>query len=155
MIVPLDLKEHFPNIESGEVEVKQEVEGSLISILNEAKNLCRFYEIAIPKYLKGAKVALLWNLWELVITETPLLVVADSAEEASFTVGVLASLAFPLRFLGNCHPYTTLNDPAIKAYSEVYGGKKWPFVLLGTCNPYLSKVLREVTNSFSPTFPQL
>jgi len=127
-------------MDNGKIEAKEEEKGNLISILAEAKNLCRFYEIVIPKYFKGFKLAFLWNLWELMITETGLLVIANSPEEASFVIGILTSLIYPLKFIGHYHPYTTLNDPAITTYSSTYNGKAWPFLLLGTCNPYLAKV---------------
>ena len=56
-----------------------------------------FGELIIERYFKGQNMLLLWSLWELVITETPLLIVGDDPTECSHAVLILLSLITPLK----------------------------------------------------------
>ena len=69
-----------------------------------------FGELNIQKYFKGQSLLLLWNLWELAITETPLLVVGDDPTECSHAVLTMLSLISPLKTLADYRPYITLYD---------------------------------------------
>ena len=49
----------------------------------DLKGLSIFQDISLAQCWPGASPILLWNLWELMITETPLLVITDTPSEAS------------------------------------------------------------------------
>ena len=147
-MVPLDFYDYFPKLpENGSPKTKAETAkhpaaDSLVSVLTESKNLCQFYEIPLPNYFKGASIGLLWNLWELMITESPLLIIANKPEEAAFMVGIIISLIYPLKFSGDYRPYATLYDSDIKEYAELHNKQKMsPVIIIGACNPYFPKVM--------------
>ncbi len=118
--------------------------------MSEGKSLHIFSELPIPLYLKGINMALLWNLWELIITETPLLVVTNRPEEASYSptfwragraiIGIIISLIHPLQYSGDYRPYVTMYDADVKEYAEMAKSKSLAKIMLGACNPYFSKV---------------
>jgi len=63
---------------------------------------------------------LLWNLWELVITETPLLVVGNDPTECSHAILTLLSLINPLTTTADFRPYTTVqNDDTVDYFEHV------------------------------------
>lgn len=41
-------------------------------------------DISLVRHLKNSSITLLWNLWELLITETPIIVIANTPAEASY-----------------------------------------------------------------------
>ena len=45
-----------------------------------------FQDIPLFQCWKGASPILLWSLWEIMITETPLLIIADTPSEVSYTL---------------------------------------------------------------------
>jgi len=142
--VPLDFYDYYPEIVEESEKDKEMSKGSnsLVSVLSECKNLCLFYEISIPMYLKGVHLGLLWNIWELMITETPTLVITNSPEEASFMVGIMISLMHPLKFMGDYRPYVTLYDLDMKKYADIYNTQQSTSILImGSCNSYFTKVI--------------
>ena len=76
-----------------------------------------FGELIIQKYFQGSSVLILWNLWELAITETPLLVVGDDPTECSHAVLILLSLLAPLKTMADYRPYITLYDQDVKEFT--------------------------------------
>jgi len=68
-----------PVIQSKSVEV-YEKESETIDL----KGLSIFQDISLGQCWKNSTIALLWNLWEIMITETPLLIIADTPAEASY-----------------------------------------------------------------------
>ena len=80
---------------------------------------------------------MLWHLWEIAITETPLLVVGDDPTECAHVVVILLSLISPLKTLADYRPYITLYDSDIKEFSLQNKKKQLGNVILGVSNPYL------------------
>ncbi len=60
------------------------------------------------------KIHLLWKIWELVITNEPFMVIADSPSFSSEAVLGFVSLISPLEFKGDFRPYFTIYDPEYK-----------------------------------------
>jgi len=147
-MVPQDFYQYFPyekdspssmvTLDSPKIYKPKD---SLVSVLTENKNLCMFYEIEIPMFLKYENIALLWNLWELMITGTPILIITNNPEESSFIIGIALSLIFPLKYDGDFRPYETLYDQDVKEYAEIFKkGDQKPAIILGACNPYFNNV---------------
>jgi len=87
---------------------------------------------------------MLWSLWELLITETPLLIVGDNPEECSHAVMVLLSLISPLKSQADYRPYITIYENDIKEFVGQSRQKKFGNLLLGVSNPYFGKMLENV-----------
>ena len=65
-------------------------------------------ELKIQECFRGHFILLLWNLWEIVITEVPLLVVGTDPGECSHAVLTLLSLISPLTTQADFRPYVTV-----------------------------------------------
>jgi len=50
----------------------------------DLKGLSIFEDVSLSQCWPGASAILLWNLWEIMITEVPLLIIADTPSEASY-----------------------------------------------------------------------
>jgi hypothetical protein len=57
---------------------------------------------------------ILWQLWELIISETPLLIVGDDPTECSHAVMIILSLISPLKTNADYRPYLTIYDSDTK-----------------------------------------
>ena len=53
-------------------------------------------ELKVQEVFQGHFILLLWNLWEILVTETPLLIVGSDPSECSHAVLTLLSLITPL-----------------------------------------------------------
>jgi hypothetical protein len=95
----------------------------------------------IPKRLfTGHALLLLWPLWELTLTETPLILVADDPTECSHGILTLLSLLAPLRPADTVdyRPYITLYEGDVKEFAaKGKAGGSIGNVMLGVTNPYL------------------
>mmetsp|Transcript_2771 Transcript_2771/g.2604 ORF Transcript_2771/g.2604 Transcript_2771/m.2604 type:complete len:88 (+) Transcript_2771:1122-1385(+) len=80
---------------------------------------------------------ILWSLWELVISETPLLIVADDPTECSHAVLILLSLISPLKTQADYRPYLTIYDPDTKDFAQQCKQNKLGCSIIGVSNPYL------------------
>ncbi|TNV84983.1 hypothetical protein FGO68_gene2012 [Halteria grandinella] len=90
--------------------------------------------------LTGQSVYLLWPLWELAMTETPLMIVGEDPSECSHSVLTLMSLLAPLRPVQTVdyRPYITLYEGDTKEFSQrCKGGVGLGNTVLGVSNPYL------------------
>eukprot|EP00347_Sterkiella_histriomuscorum_P000425 403375913 len=105
-----------------------------------------FGELIIQKYFHGQSILLLWQLWEIAITETPLLIVGDDPTECSHAVLILLSLISPLKTLADYRPYLTLYDQDIKDFSQQSKKKQIGNVILGVSNPFLITYLGQFPN---------
>eukprot|EP00826_Nyctotherus_ovalis_P017351 TRINITY_DN15109_c0_g1_i2.p2 TRINITY_DN15109_c0_g1~~TRINITY_DN15109_c0_g1_i2.p2 ORF type:complete len:126 (-),score=36.00 TRINITY_DN15109_c0_g1_i2:333-710(-) len=56
-------------------------------------------------------------------------------------ISSIISLVHPLKFMGDYRPYITMYDSDIKLYAALFKEKKRPLVVMGTCNPYLARML--------------
>jgi len=86
-------------------------------------------------------VSKIWNLWELVITETPIIVSSECASKSSQNVMILQSLIYPLKYCGDIRPYLTIYDTDFKEYKDSKELKQTNSPIIGIINPYLLKVL--------------
>ena len=103
-----------------------------------------FGELIIQKYFKGQSLLILWDLWELIISETPLLIVGDDPTECSHAVLILLSLISPLKTLSDFRPYITIYDPDIKEFQYKSKQKAIGNIILGVSNPYLVTYLGQM-----------
>jgi hypothetical protein len=114
--------------------------------ISEIKEIKSNYEISIYpqnnnffEYLSIYYVSKIWNIWELIITETPLLVQADSPSLTSEIVFLLSSLIFPLKYCGDIRPYFTIYDNDFKDYRDQQELKDLNSPILGVINPICAK----------------
>ena len=80
---------------------------------------------------------MLWQLWELLITETPLLIVGEDPTECSHAVLILLSLISPLRTNADYRPYITIYDPDTREIQASFKKNHIKNLILGVSNPYL------------------
>ena len=91
----------------------------------------------------GEKADLLFRLWELVLLQRSLLVLADSPDRSAAAVFALMSLIFPLRQEGPFWPYLTVFDAQFPALQAPGGG--WPGGVAGATNPLFAKLSAKFT----------
>ena len=65
-------------------------------------------ELKIQDVFPGHHFLQLWSLWELLITETPLLVVGGDPSECSHAILTILSLITPLTTQADFRPYVTV-----------------------------------------------
>eukprot|EP00826_Nyctotherus_ovalis_P017348 TRINITY_DN15109_c0_g1_i1.p1 TRINITY_DN15109_c0_g1~~TRINITY_DN15109_c0_g1_i1.p1 ORF type:complete len:383 (-),score=74.77 TRINITY_DN15109_c0_g1_i1:333-1481(-) len=136
--VPSDLYTYLPSLDTDHGK------GAI-----DLKGLSIFQDVSLSQCWPGASSILLWHLWEIVVTETPLLIIADTPYEVSYglvclhrqMISSIISLVHPLKFMGDYRPYITMYDSDIKLYAALFKEKKRPLVVMGTCNPYLARML--------------
>ena len=114
---------------------KQNASVSINNQLNFFYNNNNFIEILSLYY-----VCKIWNLWEMVITETPILVYSERPSTCSDVVMMLSSLVYPLEYLGDVRPYLTLFDKDFKDYNDEENLKFTHSSILGIINPFCLKV---------------
>jgi len=105
-----------------------------------------FQDINLFSIFKFDKINLLYKLWELVMTNQPLLVISDAPSDCSETVFGLISLISPLDFNGDYKPYFTIYDPAYRVYQEQYERKVISNAILGVTNPLFLKTFKSFPN---------
>ncbi|KAK2555645.1 Protein DENND6B [Acropora cervicornis] len=79
-------------------------------------------------------------LWELVLTNEPIVVMAPSPTVCSETVQALASLISPLHYCSDFRPFFTIHDTEFKEYTTRTQAP--PGVILGVTNPFFAKTLQ-------------
>ncbi|XP_077987090.1 protein DENND6A-like isoform X2 [Glandiceps talaboti] len=79
-------------------------------------------------------------LWELVITNEPIVVMAPSPTICSDTVQALVSMLSPLKYTSDYRPYFTIHDSEFKEYTTRTQAP--PSVVLGVTNPFFAKTLQ-------------
>lgn len=126
--------------------MKQFFQGTLKGIGDELK-----IEEAFPGYL----LLLMWNLWELLITEQPILVVGGDPRECSHAILTALSLLHPLTTYADVRPYLTIQNCDTEVYYEMVKEGIVPKAVIGVSSPLLTKnfssfpaVLRLDTNFF-------
>jgi len=62
----------------------------------------------------------LWQIWELVLLQEPILIYSSTPCESSDAVLSVIDLISPLHYAGDCRPFLTAND---RGYSRYFGGK--------------------------------
>ena len=82
---------------------------------------------------------LMWKLWELVITETPILVVGGDPKESSHAILTMLSLVHPLTVSADYRPYLTILKSDSEVYYEMIKKGSIPNAILGVSSPLLAK----------------
>ncbi|EAR85516.2 polarity axis stabilization protein (macronuclear) [Tetrahymena thermophila SB210] len=100
-----------------------------------------FQEFNIYKIVRKNKVHNLWKIWEIVLTNQPLLIVADSPEECSELVFGAISLISPLEYVGDYRPYFTIYDLEYKTIKDECDKKMTRNIIIGITNPFFLKTL--------------
>ena len=77
----------------------------------------------------------IFSLWELVITEIPIMVFSDSPTICSNIVKLLESLIYPLKYYGDIRPYFSVYDQDFKYYREESHLVKTNIPIIGCINP--------------------
>ena len=73
-----------------------------------------FQEFNLFRVMGRDKIHNLWKLWEIALTNSPLMVMADSPEYCSSLVFGAISLISPLDFTADFRPYFTIYDEEYK-----------------------------------------
>ncbi|KAL4443165.1 hypothetical protein ABPG74_002232 [Tetrahymena malaccensis] len=100
-----------------------------------------FQEFNIFKVVKKNRIHNLWKIWEIVLTNQPLLIVADSPEECSELVFGAISLISPLEYVGDYRPYFTIYDLEYKTIKDECDKKMTRNIIIGITNPFFLKTL--------------
>lgn len=76
-------------------------------------------QLMVQETFPGQLPILLWTLWELLITEEPLLIIGNDPMECSHAVLTLLSLIAPLTSTADIRPYITVLNNDMLVYSEM------------------------------------
>jgi hypothetical protein len=112
--------------------------------LSVPNNFCEVLPIEI--------ITRMWNLWELIILETPLLVTSDTPSLCSEVILLLTSIIHPLKYVGDVRPYFTIYDNDFKDYREEEDLKYTNSAIIGVINPICLKILTGWTILHMDTF---
>ena len=96
-------------------------------------------ELPIETVFKGHHMLQLWSLWEILITETPLLVVGSDPSECSHAILTMLSLITPLTTQADFRPYVTVQNDDVLEYHENIKQGKVGNLLLGISSPLLTR----------------
>jgi hypothetical protein len=81
----------------------------------------------------------MWNIWELVVTESPILVVGGDPRECSHAILTMLSLMHPLTASADYRPYLTILNSDTEVYMEMVKKGTIPNAILGVSSPLLTK----------------
>jgi hypothetical protein len=95
------------------------------------------------EYLSFFYICKISNLWELVITETPIIIQADTPNICQEVTFLLSSLIFPLEYVGDIRPYFTIYDIDFKDYKEDQRLKNLNSSIVGVINPICTRMLKD------------
>jgi len=82
----------------------------------------------------------LQELWELVLTCEPLIVMAPTPDITCEVVQALVASIWPLKYASDFRPFFTIHDPEFKDFTSTNFAP--PPVLLGVTNPFFAKALQ-------------
>ena len=96
-------------------------------------------ELKIEEVFPGHHMLQLWNLWELLITETPLLVVGGDPSECSHAILTALSLITPLTTQADFRPYVTVQNDDVLEYHDAIKQGQVGNLILGISSPLLAR----------------
>ncbi|XP_044576339.1 protein DENND6A [Cotesia glomerata] len=79
-------------------------------------------------------------LWELVLLNEPILVMAGSPKTCANMVQALVAMIVPFKYCSDYRPYFTIHDSEFKEYTSDVAVP--PAVILGVTNPFFAKTLQ-------------
>jgi len=100
-----------------------------------------FADLLVQEVFQGQSLFQLWSLWELLISETPLMVMGDNPKECSHAVMVLISLLHPLKPQADYRPYVTIFENDTKELITDLKQGYCPNVVIGSSNPLFNKTM--------------
>jgi len=83
-------------------------------------------------------------LWELVILNEPILVIASVPDVCSEFVSALINLTWPIKYSSDYRPFFTIHNSEFQEYSMK--SSPIPSVIIGVTNPFFSKSLQHWPN---------
>ena len=86
-------------------------------------------------------VAKLWQIWELIILEYPIIVYSDNASRVSSIIFLLESITKPIPLNSDIRPYFSIYDNEFKDYKEEKDLKYFNSTILGVINPIFLKLI--------------
>lgn len=86
-------------------------------------------------------VAKLWQIWELIVLEYPIIVYSDNASRVSNIVFLLQSITSPLPLKSDVRPYFSIYDTDFKEYKEEQDLRHTNSAILGVINPIFTKLI--------------
>ena len=113
----------------------------LVQSLYLCQPQCLSDELKIQESFPGYTSLLLWNIWELIITGTSLLIVGNNPKECSHAVLTALSLIHPLTSAADVRPYLTVLNSDTEYFCELVKKKQTPDCIIGIANPLLVKNL--------------
>lgn len=100
-------------------------------------------ELKIEEVFEGHHILNLWSLWEILITETPLLVVGGDPSQCSHAILTMLSLITPLTTQADFRPYVTVQNDDVLEYHDAIKQGQVGNLLLGISSPLLARNFRE------------
>eukprot|EP00762_Andalucia_godoyi_P005855 ANDGO_06960.mRNA.1 Protein DENND6 homolog len=107
-----------------------------------------FQDCEIGQAFSSANAPHLWHIWEILIREEPLWVLAPTPHQSSAAVFAIVSIISPLRFQGILRPYTTIHDSEFKSLSSIGVSGSYNAVV-GATNPFFTKAFADWPNFVS------
>lgn len=87
------------------------------------------------------KINLIFKLWELILLNKSLLILADTPDICSETVYCVIATIFPVVYAGHFRPYFTIFDKNIQFFKQSKGDRNY---LFGVTNPlFLNVILKD------------
>lgn len=114
----------------------------ITNVINNVKELNSYFPNTnnFMEILSIFYVCKIWNLWELIITETPIIISSDCPSKCSSVVMLLSTLISPMKYCGDLRPYISIFDNDFKEYKDETSLKFVNSPLLGIINPFCLKV---------------
>ncbi|KAJ3674142.1 hypothetical protein LUZ60_006134 [Juncus effusus] len=91
----------------------------------------------------------LWDLWELVLIGSPILLIAPTPSQCSEGILSLVSLIAPIPCNSDFRPYFTIHDPDFSKLNSLPNSSSFPSVLLGVTNLFFLKSLKNIPTIIS------
>lgn len=116
---------------------------SLNDILHD-QNLIQkgFYlDTNIVQALGSNRMHMLWDCWELALTNQPFMLVGDSPAICGQAIFAILSLISPLEYIGDFRPYFTIYDNDFKRISEQLDAASLNNIVIGVTNQLFLKTL--------------
>lgn len=117
---------------------------SLMAMIDEGEGL--YQDINVFAIFKPDKIGYLWKLWEIMLTNQPLLVVHNNPGECSDAVFGLLSLISPIEYTGDFRPYFTVYDSDYRVIQEAHDKNCLSNIIIGVTNPLFMKTLTKFSH---------
>lgn len=103
---------------------------SILKSMTEIHQFNNFYDTLSLFY-----IAKLWEIWELIILEYPIIIYSDNVSRVSNIIFLLTSITHPLPLSSDIRPYFSIYDNDYKEYQDEFVIRKHNSAILGVINP--------------------